>query len=479
MLFPSVVFLAVFAPLFLVCYFALPWRNLTFFLFSLGFFYWGEHKYIGVLLAFVAINYLFGLLVGRAERPERRKLLLGLGIGANLTLLFYYKYFAFALTQVLPDLFGVSLGEVREPHLPLGISYFTFHGISYLVDVHRRVATHSASPLNVGLYITMFPHMVAGPIIRYHTIAKALVRRCITAGRIGFGLRLFVIGLAQKTLIANNLGAVADRVFALPGEALDAVAAWTGTVAYTLQIYFDFCGYSFMAIAIGVILGFRLPRNFRYPYFSQSITEFWRRWHISLSTWFRDYLYIPLGGNRRGRARTLVNLFAVFLLCGLWHGAAYTFVLWGMFHGLLLVIERLGLGRLLARLPRPLRHLYTMAAVLAGWVLFRAHDPGQALAFYRAMAGQSAADQAAPFLHLVSHEQLLAFLLAFLFATPLVEQVFGRLRRLLAAGSGGALLPVAARLRTGWRAVSLFTLFVLCYIYVLAGTYSPFLYFRF
>ncbi|MBP7518224.1 MAG: MBOAT family protein, partial [Desulfobulbus sp.] len=226
-------------------------------------------------------------------------------------------------------------------------------------------------------------------------------------------------------------------------------------------------------------LGFRLPRNFRYPYFSQSITEFWRRWHISLSTWFRDYLYIPLGGNRRGRARTLVNLFAVFLLCGLWHGAAYTFVLWGMFHGLLLVIERLGLGRLLARLPRPLRHLYTMAAVLAGWVLFRAHDPGQALAFYRAMAGQSAADQAAPFLHLVSHEQLLAFLLAFLFATPLVEQVFGRLRRLLAAGSGGALLPVAARLRTGWRAVSLFTLFVLCYIYVLAGTYSPFLYFRF
>jgi alginate O-acetyltransferase complex protein AlgI len=321
--------------------------------------------------------------------------------------------------------------------------------------------------------------MVAGPIVRYHTIAKALVRRCITAGRIGFGLRLFVIGLAQKTLIANNLGAVADRVFALPGEALDAVAAWTGTVAYTLQIYFDFCGYSFMAIAIGVILGFRLPRNFRYPYFSQSITEFWRRWHISLSTWFRDYLYIPLGGNRRGRTRTLVNLFVVFLLCGLWHGAAYTFVLWGVFHGLLLVVERLGFARVLGQSPRLLRHVYAMGAVMVGWVLFRAHDLGQALAFYRAMAGQSAADQALPFLHLVNHEQLLAFLLAFLFATPLVEHLAGRLRRLLPTGPGGTLPRAAARLHTCWRVLSLAGLFVLCYVYVLAGTYSPFLYFRF
>ena len=479
MLFPSVVFLAVFAPLFLVCYFALPWRNLTFFLFSLAFFYWGEHKYIGVLLAFVAINYLFGLLVGRATLPDRRKLFLGLGIAANCALLFYYKYFAFAMTQVLPDVFGMQVGEVRVPHLPLGISYFTFHGISYLIDVYRGVATYSSSPLNVGLYIAMFPHIVAGPIVRYHTIAKALVRRCITAGRIAFGLRLFVIGLAQKTLIANNLGAVADRVFGLPGEALDGVAAWTGSVAYTLQIYFDFCGYSFMAIAIGLILGFRLPRNFRYPYFSQSITEFWRRWHISLSTWFRDYLYIPLGGNRRGQTRTLVNLFVVFLLCGLWHGAAYTFVAWGLFHGVLLIVERLGLARVLRSLPRIVRHLYTVGAVMAGWVLFRADDMGQALAFFRAMTGLSTADQAAPFLHLVNHEQMISFLLAFLFATPLVEWLSGQLRQALPAGPDGIRQRAAARVHASWRVVSLFGLFALCYVYVLAGTYSPFLYFRF
>lgn len=477
MLFPSVVFLAFFAPLFLCCYFLLPWRNLTFFLFSMAFFYWGEQKYIGVLLAFVAINWLFGLLVGRAALPNRRKLLLALGIAANCGLLLYYKYFTFAVTKVLPDLFGLHFTDLRQPHLPLGISYFTFHGISYLIDVYRGVATHSPSLLNVGLYIGMFPHMVAGPIVRYHTIAKALIRRCITAGRILFGLRLFVVGLAQKTLIANNMGAVADKVFALPREALDATAAWTGTAAYTLQIYFDFCGYSFMAIAIGIILGFRLPRNFRYPYFSQSITEFWRRWHISLSTWFRDYLYIPLGGNRKGQARTLVNLFVVFFLCGLWHGAAYTFLFWGMFHGLLLIVERLGLGRVLRASPRVVRHGYTMLAVMAGWVFFRADGLKQALAFFSAMAGLGETSQARELAQLLNHEQQLAFVFGLLFATPLLEGIGKRLLASVAARKGAPGLFVW--MRSGWRVISLAALFVLSYVYVLAGNYSPFLYFRF
>ena len=477
MLFPSVVFLAFFAPLFLAAYFAMPWRNVTFLLFSLAFFYWGENKYLGVLLAFIVINWLFGLLVGRSDQPGRRKLLLGLGIAANLILLLYYKYFTFAVTKLLPDLFHVQLSDVHHPHLPLGISYFTFHGISYLVDVYRGVAIHSSSLLNVGLYISMFPHMVAGPIVRYHTVAKALIKRCFTAHRILFGLRLFVIGLAQKTLIANNLGAVADKVYTLPKEAINATAAWTGTLAYTLQIFFDFCGYSFMAIAIGIILGFRLPRNFRYPYFSQSITEFWRRWHISLSTWFRDYLYIPLGGNRQGQMRTLVNLFAVFFLCGLWHGAAYTFVFWGLYHGMLLVIERLGLGRMLKRSPRLLRHLYTMLAVMIGWVFFRADGLRQAITMLIAMLGLNPAGEGKEFLQIVTHEQLVSFGLGLLFATPLVEWAGKRLRQRL-----GSALPVPAVFRVlscGWRGVSLATLFVLCYMYVLAGTYSPFLYFRF
>jgi alginate O-acetyltransferase complex protein AlgI len=477
MLFPSVIFLAFFAPLFLLCYFILPWRNVTFFLFSLAFFYWGENKYIGVLLGFIAINYLFGLLVGRATLPVRRKLFLGLGIAANCLLLFYYKYFTFAVTKILPDFLGIHVSNVHLPHLPLGISYFTFHGISYLIDVYRGVSVYSKSVLNVALYISMFPHMVAGPIVRYHTIAKALIKRYITFNRIAFSLRLFVIGLAQKTLIANNLGAVSDKIFGLPKEALDGITAWAGTLAYTLQIYFDFCGYSFMAIAIGIILGFRLPRNFRYPYFSQSITEFWRRWHISLSTWFRDYLYIPLGGNRNGHTRTLVNLFTVFFLCGLWHGAAYTFVAWGIFHGLLLIVERLGWRKILKKLPRIVRHIYTMLAVMIGWVLFRSDGINQALHFLSAMTGLTTVDTASTLAQIITHEQQISFFLGLLFATPLVEVmskklfgIFGTFR-----GTAAAFLWVLS----AWRAVSLVALFILSYMYVLAGTYSPFLYFRF
>ena len=457
MLFPSVIFLSFFAPLFLCFYFLLPWRNVTFFLFSMLFFFWGEHKYIGVLLAFIVINWLFGLLLGRAVLPNRRRLFLALGIVANCGLFFYYKYFTFVVTKLLPDLFGVQFNDVHLPHLPLGISYFTFHGISYLVDVYRGVATYSPSLLNVGLYISMFPHMVAGPIVRFHTIAKALIRRHITVGRILFGLRLFVIGLAQKTLIANNVGTVADKVFALPKEVLDTSTAWAGIAAYTLQIYFDFCGYSFMAIAIGIILGFRLPRNFRYPYYSQSITEFWRRWHISLSTWFRDYLYIPLGGNRKGDARTLVNLFVVFFLCGLWHGAAYTFLYWGMFHGLLLIIERLGLGRVLRRSPRLVRHAYTILAVMVGWVLFRADSMTEAMTFLSAMAGLDEASRSKELVQIISHEQQLSLLFGLLFATPLFEGLGKRLYSVLSPLTGVSNLFVRSRL--GGRAVSLLDLF--------------------
>lgn len=474
MLFPSVVFLAYFIPLFLFVYFLLPWKNLTFLLFSLAFFYWGETKYIGVLLAYVAINYLFGLLVGRTAAPLHRRWALAIGVTANCGLLAYYKYWIFLLQTILPDLFGITVEDFRHPHLPLGISYFTFHGISYLVDVYRGTAVRSASPLNVGLYIAMFPHMVAGPIVRYHTIAKALLRRCFTVRRTAFALRLFAIGMAQKMLIANNVAGIADTVFALDPAALGTAVAWVGVLAYSLQIYFDFCGYSLMAIALGIILGFRLPRNFRHPYFSQSITEFWRRWHISLSTWFRDYLYIPLGGNRRGRLRTLCNLMLVFFLCGLWHGAAYTFVAWGMFHGFLLVIERLGLQQLLRRAPALLRHGYCMLAVMLGWVLFRVDSIDQAQGIGLALFGYSAGAAVQTVPELVSHEQLTALILGVFFATPLwsraLSELGGRMPQALKAP------PLAVRAVHGlWATL----LFVLSYIYILAGSYSPLLYFRF
>lgn len=476
MLFPSVVFLAWFAPLFLCVYFFLPWKNLSFFLFSLVFFFWGETKYIGVLLAYIAVNYLFGLLIGTKNTPAlRRKWALAIGVTADLGILAYYKYWIFLLQTVLPDFFGISVGEFHHPHLPLGISYFTFHGISYLVDVYRGTATRAKSPLHVGLYIAMFPHMVAGPIVRYHTIAKALLRRSFTVRRIAFSLRLFAIGMAQKMLIANSVAPVADKVFALPESALDAPTAWLGTLAYTLQIYFDFCGYTFMAIALGVMLGFRLPRNFRYPYFSQSITEFWRRWHISLSTWFRDYLYIPLGGNRRGMARTLFNLVTVFLLCGLWHGAAYTFIAWGLFHGFLLVIERIGGRKLLQRAPRPLRHGYTMLAVMLAWVLFRSNGLHQALQIWLAMFGLNNAPEAKSLLELASNESLVAMAAGLLFAVPFVEQSGKRLWQKAVQTLGHPARLCMSATQTLWAVL----LFVCSYICILAGSYSPFLYFRF
>jgi len=476
MTFPSVVFIACFAPLFLICYFSLPKKNLIFFLFSLLFFFWGETKYIGVLITFIGINYVFGLLIGYGSSIFRRKLFLAIGVAANCSLLFYYKYFFFFLSEVLPDLFGVNIPDTKNPHLPLGISYCTFHGISYLVDVYRAKVICAKSPLDIGLYISMFPHLVAGPIVRYHTIAKALVRRCITFGRISFGLRLFVIGLAQKVLIADNLGSVADRIFSFPLESLDTVTAWTGASAYTLQIFYDFCGYSFMAIGIGIITGFRLPRNFRYPYFSQSITEFWRRWHISLSTWFREYLYIPLGGNRKGKGRTVVNLFVIFFLCGLWHGAAYTFVLWGLYHGLLLIIERLGVKSLLTRLPRLFRHAYATLAIMIGWVFFRSENTDQAIAMLSGMAGLNDAVQTKTFAQLVSHEQMTAFILGILFATPVVEWMSKKIRLRFDLNKNSKGLY---RAHTILHVASLTAVFMISFTYVLAGTYRPFLYFRF
>lgn len=332
----------------------------------------------------------------------------------------------------------------------------------------------SRSPLDIGLYLSMFPHLIAGPIVSYRTIAKALVKRCITFGRMSFGMRLFVIGLAQKVLLADTIESVSDKVFGLPLTSLDVVSAWTGTTAYTLQIYYDFCGYSFMAIGIGIIVGFRLSRNFRYPYFSQSITEFWRRWHISLSTSFRDYLYIPLGGNRKGMSRTLANLLVVFFLCGLWHGAAYTFVFWGLFHGLLLIVERLGLKRVLARVPRIFRHGYAVLGVMVGWVFFRADTISQAFAVIGALLGMQEATDAKRFTQLVNHEQLFSLLLGILFATPVIEwgvkRIFQRVNRTWSH---------AHQVRGAVRLCSLTALFVLALTYVFSGTYSPFLYFRF
>ena len=352
MVFSSITFLFYFLPIFLVLYFITPTiqgKNVITLAFSLIFYAWGEPQFIVVLLFSIAFNFLAALAIDDREGPAR-KAALAVAVTGNLLVLATFKYANFVtgnLAGLLAPL-GLSLATTNI-HLPLGISFFTFHCLSYVIDIYRRRFRANRNPIDIALYISLFPQLVAGPIVRYKTVARQLDARRFTFGRASVGARIFIVGLAQKVLVADVVAPLVQVAFdQLPHRSL--VEAWIGLIAYTVQIYFDFAGYSNMAIGLGIVLGFTFPRNFRMPYTSLSITEFWRRWHMSLSSWLRDYLYIPLGGNRGSNAQTYRNLVMVFLLCGLWHGANWTFVLWGAWHGAFLVIERLGLGSALARL---------------------------------------------------------------------------------------------------------------------------------
>ncbi|MEA2879125.1 MAG: alginate O-acetyltransferase complex protein AlgI [Hyphomicrobiales bacterium] len=473
MVFSSPVFLFYFLPLFLICYFLLPYKNAVTLAFSLIFYAWGEGVYVLLMIASGVANYAFALWIAEAE-GNRKPAVLAVGVAANLAALIFFKYAGFlvtALNAVLP----VSL-PVPAVHLPIGISFFTFHAISYLVDVYRGDFRAERNVLNVLLYIALFPQLIAGPIVRFGTVRKEIHQRTVTFEKFALGLKFFVIGLGQKVLLANTLATPVDAIFKLPVESLDAWLAWLAVAAYTLQIYFDFAGYSNMAIGLGLMIGLYFPLNFNYPYISQSITEFWRRWHISLSTWFRDYLYIPLGGNRHGSLRTYANLLTVFVLCGLWHGASATFLIWGLYHGLFLVIERLGFNRVLARTLPELRHLYALLVVMIGWVFFRADNLGQALGFLKAMAGFGRGDG---IIHSVWERLLpdvaLALAIGALAATPYLAQVG---RRLVGAFSIEKFdnVPLAPQLL---MAAGLYVVFVLSVTSIAGGNYNPFIYFRF
>src|SRR5262245_51075377 len=347
MVFSSVEFLFLFLPAFLLVQMLLPARNITFVCFSLLFYFVGEGWYTAIVLFSVAMNYGFGLSIQTAVDRQSRKAMITLAIAANLALLVFFKYAGFVSENIV----GVNKDAwLQSIHLPLGISFFTFHAMSYLIDVYREDAKAEVSPTNLALYILMFPQLIAGPILRFSAIAQQLHTRRVTALHLYYGVFYFCVGLGQKTLVADTMAGIADPLFASWAR-LSPETAWLAVLAYALQIYFDFNGYTNMAIGLAFLTGFDFPLNFNYPYISQSITEFWRRWHITLSSWFRDYVYIPLGGNRHGPLRTYCNLVIVFLLCGLWHGAAWTFVLWGIYHGVLLVLERIGLSALLQRIP--------------------------------------------------------------------------------------------------------------------------------
>jgi alginate O-acetyltransferase complex protein AlgI len=479
MLFNSVTFLFFFLPIFLLAYFSLPnrpaYRNAALLVASLTFYAWGELGYVALLIVSILTNFGFGLLVA-SPRDSVSRSALALGIGANLLLLANYKYRLFLLQTLEPvlALFGVTGIIPEHAHFPIGISFFSFQAISYLVDVRRGDAPVERNLLTLATYIAMFPQLIAGPIVRFQTIFEELHARTQSLEKFERGIRCFAIGLAQKVLIADVLARPVDAIYALPVENLDAGLAWLGSISFSLQIYFDFAGYSNMAIGLGLMLGFHLPRNFDTPYASASIQEFWRRWHMTLSTWFRDYLYIPLGGNRLSPLLTYRNLVVVFLLCGLWHGANFTFVVWGLYHGAFLVAERVGLDSWLARSPRPIRHVYTLLVVNAGFVIFRADTLGQAGDFFRAMVGFGLGDGVTEHVGIYLQPDIAIVLAVGCLASARLLIGLGRRieRSVLSMMPAQTLRAVAAPVAT-------LLVFLLVAMSLASGTHNPFIYFRF
>jgi alginate O-acetyltransferase complex protein AlgI len=484
MLFSSTIFLFAFLPLVLSAYFLLRttrWRNLLLLTASLFFYAWGETGYVALLLLAIGYNYLFGLWIEAARGRPAARVVLALSVAGNLALLGAFKYANFAVDNLnlLLEAAGIASIELAPVHLPIGISFFIFQSLTYVVDIYRRDAPVQRNPLKVALYISLFPQLIAGPIVRYHQVAEQLLRRSADASEIAYGVRRFIVGLGKKVLIANTLAVPADRIFALPAGELQPEVAWLGVICYALQIYFDFSGYSDMAIGLGRIFGFRFPENFKHPYVADSVREFWRRWHISLSTWFRDYLYIPLGGSRCSRARTHANLLAVFLLCGLWHGASWNFAVWGLIHGGFMVLERAGLGALLARCWRPLRSLYVGLVVLVAWVFFRAETLEGALAYLGAMLGASGdGGLAHPLLLFVNREIWLVLVLALVGATPWLPALESWTARRIENRPRDTQMWIERGYAAG-RFALLNLVLLGCAMSLASGTHNPFIYFRF
>ena len=464
MLFSSIPFLYTFLPCVLILYFLVPgWlKNTVLLLSSLFFYAWGEPRFVVFMVIAIVQGYVFGLLAEKfRDRPKRAKLCLWASAVVSLGLLCYCKYADFFISG-FNTLTGLSL-PLLHVALPIGISFYTFQILSYVIDVYRRDARVQKNIAAFGTYVTLFPQLIAGPIVRYADVDDQLRERTHSLTLFASGCRTFICGLAKKILLANAAGAMWNSLSAAAEP--DALGAWLAIVFYTFQIYFDFSGYSDMAIGLGKMFGFSFRENFYYPYVSESITEFWRRWHISLSTWFREYVYIPLGGNRRGVGRTYFNLFCVWLLTGLWHGASWNFVLWGLYYFALLVIEKTFLLRLLERAPKFLRHIYSMAAVIFGWLLFVIEDVFSIGAYLSRMFGGTGvfATQITVY-ELVRNLVFLAILI--LASTPAPKKLWYKLY------SKG----------TPWRIVQSVVCaiaFVLCIAYLVDSSYNPFLYFRF
>ena len=468
MVFSSLTFLFLFFPLVMGVYYLCPraLRNLWLLLTSLLFYAWGEPVYIRLMAASILFNYLCGLGVAALQKREKKRLakgLLILCIAGNIGALGLFKY-ADLLIGTVNNIAGSKIA-LLELALPIGISFYTFQALSYVIDVYRGTVAAQKNPITFGTYIALFPQLIAGPIVQYKTVEEQLSHRRETTAQFAAGIGRFTIGLGKKVLIANQVGALWDTVAALPGTSLSAGTAWLGAIAFTFQIYFDFSGYSDMAIGLGRMLGFRFLENFNYPFLADSITDFWRQWHISLGSWFRDYVYIPLGGNRSGLAKQLRNIAIVWLLTGFWHGASWNFVLWGVYFGVLLVLEKLFLLRWLKRLPAVLRHIYALVLVTISWTLFAFTEISKGAAWCKAMLSGVLFDSSSLYL-LLTYGPMLA--ICALAATPLGKRFYIKLGT-----------------RLGQRALTvvdcggLTCVLVMAAAYLVSGSYNPFLYFRF
>lgn len=458
MVFSSILFIFRFLPIAMFFYFLTPnrFKNLTLLLLSLIFYSWGEPKYFLIMLASIFVDYFVSIGIDKyKEKKFKRVLLLCISVCFNLGMLFFFKYFNFFLENI-NSIFGLSLQYVKIT-LPLGISFYTFQTMSYTIDVFLGKVKAERNIINFGAFVCLFPQLIAGPIVKYTDISLELKSRKINLQQIQEGIQLFILGLGSKVIIANNIGALWTEVEVKGFSDIGTIMAWMAILAFSLQIYFDFSGYSLMAIGLGRILGFNFPRNFNYPYISRSITEFWRRWHITLGSWFKEYLYIPLGGNRVGKIRLYVNLFMVWFLTGFWHGASYNFILWGLYFFILISIEKAGLLKVLEK-NKIISHIYAVFFIIIGWAIFAVVDLGQLKIILQKMFTINIDNQ---WMYYIKNYGI-TFIVAIIFSTPLIKNLYNKFIK-------------SDILNT----IIIITIFLICVAYLVDSTYNPFLYFRF
>ncbi len=472
MVFSSITFLFFFLPVVLAVYYLVPERakNPILLLASILFYAWGEPVYVVLLLLSIIFNYFCGREIDAdSENPAKAKRCLIAAVVFNVLILFFFKYYGFVL-DIVNSLVPEEIAY-RELSLPVGISFYTFQEISYLVDIYRRKVHSQKNILNFALYIAMFPQLVAGPIIRYEDIEKQLTERKISIWKAGQGAALFIFGLAKKVLLADTAGKIFEQISADPAGSLSALTAWIGCISFAFQIYFDFSGYSDMAIGLGKMFGFEFRKNFDHPYVAKSVSEFWRRWHISLTSWFREYVYIPLGGNQCSVSDNIRNLLIVWLLTGMWHGAAWNYIVWGVYYGVILVMEKYVWGASVDQMPRIVRHIYTMVIVLVGWVFFFSPSLGYALRYLAAMIGGGAgiADMEGWFI-LTSH--WLMYLAALLCSSRAGHAIFRKV-----IGAFGVIGNARVKYVAG--TVAYMAVFAVSAAYLVTEGYSVFIYFRF